>query len=169
MISVTGGISGTKGRTGGFSGMTGTAGIVSSGVGGVLVVVVEAQVLLVSEDVVDSLLVVDEPLAVTVWVTHLMATAVFQTTLRSSRTGTAAAMTAPETARRTDDLILRVMSCEGGDFFVCQKAESVPAINVLKVGEVQNQLGQHCCDVGSFEDDDGSRGRTSVVGQQLNR
>jgi hypothetical protein len=22
----------------------------------------------------------------------------------------------------------------------------------LKVGEVQNQLGQHCCDVGSFED-----------------
>ena len=42
-------------------------------------------------------------------------------------------------------------------YLCCQKAESVPRVNVLKVGEVQDQLGQLCCDVGlgSFEDDDG--------------
>lgn len=51
----------------------------------------------------------------------------------------------------------------------CQKAESVPTVNVLKVGEVQSQLGQHCCDVASFEEDDGSRVPTRDVGQELNR
>ena len=51
----------------------------------------------------------------------------------------------------------------------CQKAESVPRVNVLKVGEVQSQLGQHCCDVGSFEDGDGSSVPTRVVGQELNQ
>jgi hypothetical protein len=39
----------------------------------------------------------------------------------------------------------------------CQKAESVPTVNVLKVGEVQDQLGQLCCDVGlgSLEEGNG--------------
>ena len=103
-----------KGGAAGCSGMKGTGGVVSAG--GALVVG-SAEVVVTSEDVVDSdVVVVDLVLAVTVWVTHLMATAVFQTTLRSSRTGTATAMRAPETARRTDDLILRVKSCDVGDF-----------------------------------------------------
>lgn len=100
----------------GASGMTGAGGGVVSA-GAVLVVGSAEVVVVTSEDVVDSaVVVVDLALAVTVCVTHLMATAVFQITLRSSRTGAATAMSAPETARRTDDLILKAKSCDVGDF-----------------------------------------------------
>ena len=110
-------MSGTNGGVAGCSGTTGGAGgCVSTGAGASLVV--GSADVVGTVDVVDSivLLVVDVPLAVTVCVTHLMARAVFQTTLRSSRIGEAAAMRAPVTARTTEDLIVRVMGCDVGGF-----------------------------------------------------
>jgi hypothetical protein len=122
MISRTGGMSGMNGGGEGCSGTTGGAGCDSTGGGGASLVVGSA-VVVGTVDVVDStvLLVVDVPWAVTVCVTHLMARAVFQITLRSSRIGEAAAMRAPVTARTTEDLIVRVVGCDVGEFFVLPK------------------------------------------------